>query len=195
MEMYMSLETFTATLTGVSPLLLHNGQLSDPMSKASKALKEVTSRKKKTDTDLEEIRRLEWIGSLYLNDAGKPSVPVDNVLSLIINGARKDKNGKEAQAGVMQDVGHEFFEVIYEGPKDLETLYADPKFVDCRSARVGQSRVMRTRPVFRNWKIKIKLLFNPDVIDKRDIQQALEMSGERIGLGDYRPRFGRFTVE
>jgi hypothetical protein len=165
------------------------------MSPATKALKEVTSRRKKTEEDIEEIRHLEWQGSLYLDDKGRPCIPVDNVLSLVIAGAKKDKNGSEAKSGVMQDAGAESFPLEYEGPRDLAALYADPRFVDCRGAKVGTSRIMRTRPIFRNWKLKIRLIYNEDVIDEATIQQALEMSGERVGLGDYRPRFGRFTVE
>jgi hypothetical protein len=188
------MKTYTATLTGVVPLLLHNGQLADPLNPATRALKEVTSRKKKTDEDTAEIRHLEWLGSMYLTESRKPCMPADNVLALIIAGAKKDKNGNEAKSGVMQAPGHELFELIYTGPRDLDALYADPRFVDCRSAKVNMSRVMRTRPIFRDWALQIALLFNEDVIDEHVIQQALEISGERVGLGDYRPRFGRFLV-
>lgn len=189
------MQTFSAVLVGISPLLMHSGQLSDPMSPAARALKGVTGRRKKTDEDLLEIRRLEWLGSMYLDEKGQPCVPVDNILALVIGGAKKDKNGNEAKSGVMQCVGSETFALEYDGPKDIDKLYSDTRFVDCRSAKVGTSRVMRTRPIFRNWKLKIKLLYNPDVIDERTIRQALEISGERVGLGDYRPRFGRFEVQ
>jgi hypothetical protein len=165
------------------------------MSPATKALKEITGRRKKTDEDTLEIRHLEWQGSLYLDDKGRPCIPVDNVLALVIEGARKDKNGKEAESGVMPDAGAESFLLEYEGPRDLAALYADSRFVDCRGVGVNGKRIMRTRPIFREWKLKIRLIYNEDVIDEATIQQALEMSGERVGLGDYRPRFGRFTVE
>jgi len=188
------MKEFKATLVGISPLLMHNGHLADAMSPATRALKEVTSRRKKTDEDLLEIRRLEWMGSLYLDEKNRPCMPVDNILALIIAGAKKDKNGGEAKSGVMQCADAEMFPIEYDGPKELDKLYADARFVDCRSAKVGTSRVMRTRPIFRNWKLKVKVLYNPDVIDERIIKQALEMSGERVGLGDYRPRFGRFEL-
>ena len=186
---------FEATLVGITPLLMHNGHLADPMSPATRALKAVTSRRKKTDEDHAEARKLEWLGSLYLNEKGLPCIPAENVLSLVVAGAKKDKNGTEAKSGVMPDVGGEYFDLIYDGPKDLEALYADPRFVDCRSAKVMSARIMRTRPMFRNWKIKVRLCYNPDVIDEATIQQALEIAGERVGLGDYRPRFGRFVVQ
>ena len=174
---------------------MHNGHLADPMSPATRALKEVTARRKKTDEDHAEVRKLEWLGSLYLSAKGLPCMPVENVLSLVIAGAKKDKNGGEAKSGVMPEVGFEYFDLVYDGPKDLEALYNDPRFVDCRAAKVGTARIMRTRPVFRNWSISVKLCYNPDVIDERTIRQALEIAGERVGLGDYRPRFGRFAVQ
>lgn len=188
------MEIYKTKITGVVPLLMHNGQLADSMNPATRALKEVTARRKKTDEDVAEIRHLEWIGSLYLDAKQRPCMPADNVLSLIIAGAKKDKNGGEAKSGIMPAAGKEFFELIYDGPKDLTKLYADARFVDCRSAKVGTARVMRTRPIFRAWSLDLELMYNPDVIDERTIQQALEISGERVGLGDYRPRFGRFIV-
>jgi len=173
---------------------MHNGQLADAMAPATKALKEITARRKKTDEDIAEIRHLEWLGSLYLDEQGRPCIPADNILSLIVAGAKKDKNGGEAKSGVMTEIGCDTFALGYDGPRNVDALYADPRFVDCRSAKVMSARVIRTRPIFRSWTLCIKVLYNEDVIDEQTITQALEMSGERVGLGDYRPRFGRFAV-
>ena len=52
-------------LTSVAPLLMHNGQLSDPLNPWAQAIKRITDKRKKTLADLEEVGRLEWYGGLY----------------------------------------------------------------------------------------------------------------------------------
>lgn len=56
------------------------------------------------------------------------------------------------------------------------------------------SAVMRTRPRFDNWELEFKLTYATDIIDEDIVDGALELAGQVIGLCDWRPRFGRFTV-
>lgn len=187
------LETVKAKLIGVSPLLMHNIQLADPLSEAAQALKEVTKKRKKSDEELLEIRRLEWLGGLYLDENGAPALPADMILAAVVAGARKSKLGKDAQAGVFETQA--YYPLDYDGPRDIAELYQTPGFVDVRAARVTTSRVMRTRPRFPRWSVDIALSVNTEVINLAEVWDALEIAGERSGLGDHRPRFGRFTVE
>ena len=46
-------------IVGVAPLVMHNGELANPMSEGAKALKRVTGKKAKTDADHAEIARVE----------------------------------------------------------------------------------------------------------------------------------------
>lgn len=187
-------EIVKARLTGVAPLLMHNGQLVDPTNKFTKALAAATkSSNKKTEDGIADIRRLEWEGGLYTDEEGKVAIPADLVLALVLGGAKKSKQGGEAKAGIYEAAP--FFALDYEGPKDLKKLYADPRFVDCRGARVGQARVMRTRPVFRKWALDVGLIVDTEVMDPESVITALVKAGTLVGLGDWRPRFGRFTVE
>jgi hypothetical protein len=54
---------------------------------------------------------------------------------------------------------------------------------------------MRCRPVFPKWSLAISLDVNTDIIDTHKVLKAYELAGERVGLLEYRPRYGRFTVE
>ena len=69
------------------------------------------------------------------------------------------------------------------------------KFADVRAVRVQASRVMRCRPIFRDWSLEFTAMHDPSVMAGRAIAEALEIAGQQIGLGDFRPKFGRFTVE
>jgi len=188
------LEKLEATLLGVSPLLMNNGRGADPTDELTRQLKPLTIKKPKTDEVLSEIRRLEWARSLYLDADGRLAIPADNILAAVIEGARKSKLGKDAEAGVFDS--EPFYQIHHEGPKDLDRLYVTPGFCDYRGVVVARRRTMRARArVPAGWRLPIALMVNTEIIEVRAVVAALEAAGERIGLGDYRPRFGRFTVE
>jgi hypothetical protein len=77
----------------------------------------------------------------------------------------------------------------------FRSLWADPDFVDCRGVKVGTAKIMRYRPIFRNWSLRASIMINEDVVNVNEVQKAAQDAGALIGLGDYRPRFGRFNVE
>jgi hypothetical protein len=53
---------------------------------------------------------------------------------------------------------------------------------------------MRCRPIFPEWELKFTLHYLDKVINKKEIEQALEQAGLLIGLSDWRRRFGLFNV-
>lgn len=186
--MYESIEF---TIQGLSPLLFHNGQLADPLNDFAKRMKEVSGKKKKTDADHIELSRIEFLGGLYTDDKGRPGIPGENIESAMVFAAKKHKLGPQAKAGIISDG---FWLVDYDGPKTPDALWEDKRFVDRRGAKVQMSRVNRTRPIFRNWKLTFTLQYLADQLNKKDVVMIVETAGRIIGLGDYRPRFGRFEI-
>ena len=65
----------------------------------------------------------------------------------------------------------------------------------CR-VQVQRSGITRTRPAFREgWKATIPLLVNlPEYISPRDLNDCIAAAGRLIGVGDFRPTYGRFQV-
>jgi len=190
----VKLETIRATLVGVAPLLMHNGRLANPTDPWTKRIKEVTSRKKKTDDDHLEIKRLEWFAGLYTDEKGKAiGLPSDVILATTIEGAKKNKNGTGAKAGIYCQ--KEFFPLEYDGPKDPSKLYEDERFSDYRGAKLQGRKVMRSRPRFPTWRLPIEITVDTGVMSEGDARQALEQAGALVGIGDWRPRYGRFLVE
>jgi hypothetical protein len=55
----MAYQTLRFKLISVAPLLCHNGQLADPLNDIARQMKKISSKREKTDTDLEELARLE----------------------------------------------------------------------------------------------------------------------------------------
>lgn len=185
-------QRISVTLRGCAPLMMHNGRLANPLDPAAQALKAVSKGNAKDQT---KISRAEFMGSLYLDENLAPCIPVDMVLAVVIAGAKKHKLGPQAKAAIFDVAGVETYPLQYKGPRTAEELYALEEFRDVRGVRVQQSRVMRTRPIFRKWSVEIELDYDSSVISREDIINALTAAGKLVGVGDYRPRFGRFTVE
>ncbi len=178
-------------IKGVAPLLIHSGQLANPMNPFVVEMKKVTGKRTKTDTDFEEMARIEFLGSLYLNEKGAPCVPGENIEAMLIAAAKGTRKGKEWTAGVLVD---ESPEIVYTGPKSAEGLWKSGKFMDQRMVIVNRSRVLRTRPIFRDWALEFTIFYLPEMVDEKSIPDVLKRGGEIVGLGDYRPKFGRFEI-
>jgi hypothetical protein len=179
------------TIRGVAPLLMHNGQLADPLNSFAQAMKKISGNRDKTEAELEELARLEWFGSLYLHQQ-EPCLPGELIEGALVGAAKKRRRGKQVAAGVWcQDN----FPLQYEGPRALEELWEDPRFRFTTGVRVKQNRVMRTRPRFEEWATDITVIFNDELVNQSEVLELLRIAGEQVGLGDWRPKFGRFDVE
>ena len=186
-------ETLNFRIQGVSPLLMHNGQLADPSNAYARAIKEISGKRAKTEADYEEMARLEWMGSLYLSN-GEPCIP-GYVLEATLIGrggaARKQKMGKQAAAGLFVTAD---FPLEYDGPRDPKELWPLEQFRFQALVRVSQAKVMRTRPIFPEWEATVSIEVEPDLVNVADAKLWMGIAGRESGIGDWRPKFGRFEV-
>jgi len=186
----------TMKWTGIRPLIQHNGQLQDQLNSFSKAIKEINRKgsRRMTDDDHRRMRRLEWEGSLYFDPEVGPYIPQDNVMSCLCEGAAKFRKRKDFEAAVilLDDV----IPLQYDGPRTIDGLFADERFVFLKGAQVNMgSRTMRCRPRFPQWSIEFSLEYDSEVLNRDDLARAALEAGLRVGLGDYRPRYGRFLPD
>lgn len=188
------MQKIRVVLTGVPgvPMLTHNERLANPQDPISRAMKEISSKRTKTEDDLLELARLEFEGGLYLTDDGRPGIPTWNIFRCIQEGGKLNRLGKSIERAV-QMVGADVVPIVHDGPSTVEALWAGRHY-DQRSVKIGTSKVTRTRPAFRNWSVEADLVLLPDVLNLTDFQMAIENAGLMSGLGDYRPRFGRFDA-
>lgn len=179
-------------IRGIAPLLMHSDKLANPLHPMTKELKKVTGKRKKTDEDHEALAQIEWKAGIYYDEKVGVYVPGENIARCIIDAAKMQKRGTDVKRGLM--VEQDMIPLDYKGPRDLGSLYADKSFVDARTVKNQQSRVLRTRPIFREWGLTFSLLVDTEIFDPATIKHILDMAGRYIGLCDFRPRFGRFTV-
>ena len=182
-------------IEGVSPLLMHNGQLANPMNPIVRQMKEITSKhkSKKTNADEIELMRLEFMGGLYLAEDIGPFIPCECLEGCIRDAAKINSKGKQVTAGLQVDPDR--VRLVYDGPRTAEDLYEDKNFVDVRPIKLQKSTtVMRTRPRFNKWSASFEVMAIEEMLNIQDIRKFLEKAGMFKGLMDYRPKFGRFVV-
>ena len=189
------METIKVRITGESPILMHNGRLANPLDEYTKRLKALTAKKTKTDADHADISRAEWEGGIYLDSTG-PYVSCDNLDACLKGAAKNQKLGKAFGSSVA--VLEERVPLLYEGPRDPDGLWAK-RFYDIRGVVIGGKRVQRCRPIFREWACEFTIGYDPQDVNRRQVDQALQDAGRKIGLFDRRPekggRYGKFTAE
>jgi len=69
-------------------------------------------------------------------------------------------------------------------------------FIDKRRVVVQRNAITRMRPAFlKGWSAEIEMqVLVPEYIDYQFFSEILEMAGRLIGVGDFRPTYGRFQV-
>jgi hypothetical protein len=140
------------------------------------------------------LDRLEWEGSMYWTPELGPCIPGVMVEAALIEAAKKTRQKKLAQAAIFCDETPSRLE--YPGPRDLDGLWAAKSSTMLRvGARVKQARVMRSRPIFRQWSTDVAVHYFPEAIDHSDVLAMLNHAANFVGIGDWRPKFGRFEVK
>lgn len=69
-------------------------------------------------------------------------------------------------------------------------------YLDKRRVVVQRNGITRMRPAFlKGWSAEIDILVNtPEYIDYQLFSEVLSMAGRLIGVGDFRPTYGRFDI-
>ena len=181
-----------------SPLLMHNERLADPIDPYTRWLKELTGKTKKTERDQEEIGRREFMGGGYWAKDGGPSgkrsdpiVPTWNIIRCLQEAASRHKLGRHVVRGIVP-VSEET-PLIYDGPAGADELWNTGLFHSRKGVGVGQKRVIRTRPCFTDWSVDTELELDLTILDPDTVDLIARQAGIYFGLGDARPRFGRFA--
>lgn len=166
---------FNVTIKGVAPLLFNRYPEEENPDGVSKGKKAVLSK----DAQVER--------SLYKDDKGQIVSPSDHIVGAMTKAAVNFKlEGKKtfkdvAKAGV------------FISP--LQIPHLNQQYVaDWRPVIINRGRVMKGRGRMDDWSLKFELVCIDDRATANDIKEILEYAGTYIGIGDYRPRYGRFEV-
>lgn len=125
--------------------------------------------------------------SLYRDAKGKPAQPAIHIESAMIKAAgRFILEGKQS-----------YRDVVKAG------IFCEPKFIphkidkwviDRQPEVVNKARIMRSRPRFDEWELEFTMNIIDDRAQIKAIEDILTAAGMYCGIGDKRPRYGRFEV-
>lgn len=180
-------------LKGTNTLMMHSPKTVNPLHPMALELKKFTSKRKKSEDDLQKISELEWEAALYYDEVHGLHIPTECLQKTLENGAKLFKAGKDIQRYVQfpdafapLDIGAKF---------DIEKMKHDMKYFDVRAVSVRMSRVIRTRPRFDVWRCEFDILFDEEHIDVSVIARAFENAGQYVGLCEARSLgYGRFAT-
>lgn len=168
------------SIEGVAPILFHrwNCESVESKSKAKKG-----SAEKKTD-DVESY--------VYRDAQGHICVPGEYLRGAIVGASkfRQDPRSPRKSAADLFKAG-----IVSLTP--LASLGAKNwDFMDKRRVTIQRNAITRCRPAMdTGWKATFVLMVNlPEYIDPQMLNDVIQSAGKLIGLGDFRPSFGRFNV-
>jgi len=163
-------------IKGVAPLLQNRFPIEEYGINKSRA-------KKKVYIPEEEAKK-----SLYQNEQIGIYEPNEHILGALIKaGTKFIFEGKKTFKDILRTG------IIIE-PECIPLKTKNNYIIDSRPVVIGRARIVRSRPRFEDWELE----FTITIIDNTNISSAvlkeiLETAGT-LGIGDYRPRFGRFQV-
>ena len=69
-------------------------------------------------------------------------------------------------------------------------------YLDKRRVTIQRNGINRTRPAMKmGWKVSFEVMVMlPEYIDRNALRETLEAAGRLVGVGDFRPTYGRFGV-
>jgi len=164
-------------ITGIAPLLHNRFPVEEHGINKSSA-------KKKVYDPVEEANKC-----LYQEPDGTIYQPAEHIFqSMIKSGAGFQYSGKTTYKNIIASGINITPENI---PLNIKTEYE----IDARPVVIQRARVIKWRPRFNEWSLKFTLeILDAENISVSTVKDILETAGKTKGIGDYRPRFGRFMV-
>src|SRR3546814_16440477 len=98
----MKMEILKLKIVGTSPLMMHSDRLANPLNPATKAHKELTGKRKKTDDDHLAIAKSEFIAGAYWDEKEGFYIPGQNFDATFWAGAKLQKIGVHWKRGAME---------------------------------------------------------------------------------------------
>ena len=216
------MEQYAITLTGLTPLLMHNDNLA--FSEKIKAWQKEPENKALSVAGDDRSPAWTWIGYLY-HDNKVLGVSSDNIMTMLREGGSKfiargkETYKKQTQSGIMLD--QQQFNLVVNGefiPVDnIKHLIGDTDFNNhiesvealnfellVKRAKIGQAKHIRVRPMFREWALTGSLtVLDSELtgLNEDTLRLILNQAGALCGLCDWRPSskssgtFGKFSPE
>jgi hypothetical protein len=194
----MAIQTLKVTYNGIDSILQNNPQMSDPLNKYSKEMKQITGKRKKTDDDIAAMRDLEVRAKIYFDDTAGIYVPSSWVQASIAGVSWSRAKIKKGDIRACVFVTEQKLKLNYHGMDNVKKpidIVGNEQFHLVQSLKQGQVRVVKATPIFNNWSFSCEIEFDDSIINESELKQLIEYGAKFGGFGDFRPTYGRASVE
>jgi len=181
---------YSVTIEGVAPLLQHKFGIV-AQTELANAVKQHSGQR-----DYSE----EWRETAYLLD-NEIVQPAEHIWQAMIRAAINFKikgRGKKTYKDLISSTVIIEPDLIPYGislPQEITTDPSQLVYIDVRPVRVQRARILRERLALqKGWSLSFDIFISDDQLPKEAVKAILDYAGQCIGIGDYRPRFGRFIV-
>jgi hypothetical protein len=168
------------TLRGTSDFLFHRWNV-DAVEEKSKAAK--GSKAKKSD-DVESY--------VYRSPAGELAIPGEYLRQAIIAASKYKQDPRSPRKSAA-----DLFKAAIVSQTDLAPLGIKTwDYLDRRRVQVQRNGITRSRPAIKSgWQARFELaVLTPEYVGFDLLHEVVVNAGRLIGIGDFRPTFGRFSV-
>jgi len=172
--------TVTVTIEGSADLLFHrwNAEAIEAKSKTSK------NSKGRTTDDVETY--------VYRDEYNNICIPGPYLRGAIIGAAKFRQDPRSPRKSAMD---------LYKAGVVVPTLLASLgvkkwDYLDKRRVTIQRNGINRTRPAMKvGWKATFEIMVMlPEYIDRIALRETIEAAGRLVGVGDFRPTYGRFGI-
>lgn len=191
----MAMVNVNVTVYGRKPYIQHNARLANPLDPYTRQLKQMTSKRNKTDEEIEAIAHIESRAGLYETAENTVGMPTSALFRAILDAAAQDKL-KTTMKKAFSMVDDVVEPILIDGKEiACDDFLSSPDSLFYRSVKVGQQRVMRARPVVNpDWQATHRFSLNTKILDIDRLEPILVRAGLEFGVGDWRPIYGTFDV-
>lgn len=183
----MKPQIVTFTIVGISPLLQNNP--ANFIGKGDEDGGLAAGKKTYNDEDEAKLR-------VYLDPDGAFCHPCESFTKAMVKAVAGKKFGKMFATAAIK--GSVFITEPFALLEDEKGKPATKYTIDRRPVVIGKSRVLRCRPCWSKWQMRVALEIDTAILTAAHVKEALSLAGRIIGIGDYRPEkgggFGRFKV-
>lgn len=207
----MAMKRYEIVLTGSTPLIMHKDNLS--FGEKVKAWQKDPANKELSVAGDDRSPAWTWIGSIY-HDEKYITMSADNLATCIREGGAKVPTGRKggdktykklSQSGIVLETPE--YELTVGGKQieiaPIRDLIGENDFfrhmevaedlgfeLFVKRAKIGMSKHVRVRPLFRDWQVRGCITILDEEIfglTKPVLQNIFNQAGMFCGLGDWRP--------
>lgn len=170
----------TVEVVGTSPFLFHRWSVEGVEAKGKAA----KGSKAKKEDDVESY--------VYRNDKKELCIPGEYFRMAIIGAAKFKQDPRSPRKSAM--------DLFKAGVVTLDELCSlgskEWDYLDRRRVMIQRNGITRSRPAMQTgWKVRFAVqVLLPEYIGEALLNEAIQSAGKLIGVGDFRPTFGRYQV-